>query len=311
MTTTTPRFTGVIPPVITPLTADRELDLASFERNVNRMIDAGVHGLFVLGSSGETVFLTNAQRREVLDAAVRIAAGRVPVLAGVIEMQTNRVLEQIRMAEEVGADAVVATAPFYALGGTAQIERHFRVLAAATELPVYAYDIPVCVHTKLPAALLVRLGQESVIAGVKDSSGDDVGFRFLVQANRSAGEPLALLTGHEVVVDGAYLSGAHGSVPGLGNVDPHGYVRQWESYQNGDWEAVRREQDRLAELMTIVAVTQDITGYGAGVGAFKTALAELGVIATNQVSEPVTALSDHDAAAIRAILERTGVSDAR
>lgn len=303
-------LSGVVPPVITPLTANREFDAESFARNLERLIDAGVHGLFVLGSSGETVFLTDAQRREVLATAIEVSAGRVPVLAGVIETQTNRVLEQIRMAEELGADAAVATAPFYALGGLPQVERHFRVLADNTELPIFAYDIPVCVHVKLPAELLVKLGRSGVIAGVKDSSGDDVAFRFLAASNAAAGHPLSLLTGHEVVVDGAYLSGANGSVPGLANVDPYGYVRQWNAFQAGDWEAVRAEQDRLAELMTIVGVTNDITGFGAGVGAFKTALRELGVIASNQVSEPVTALGDHDAAGIREILVRTGLLDA-
>ncbi len=167
-----------------------------------------------------------------------------------------------------------------------------------------------CVHVKLPSHLLVQLGQEGVINGVKDSSGDDVGFRFLVDENARAGSPLSLLTGHEVVVDGAYLSGADGSVPGLANVDPHGYVRQWEAYQAGDWAAVRREQDRLTDLMRIVQVPKNITGYGAGVGAFKTALQLLGVIDSNQVSEPVTALGEFEARGIREILVRTGVLDA-
>lgn len=306
----TKQFAGVIPPALTPLTAERAFDRDSFARNLDRMIAAGVNGLFVLGSTGEAVFLTNAQRREVLATAVEVAAGRVPVLAGVIEMQPNRVLDCVAAAEEVGVDAVVATAPFYALGGPAQVERHYRVLAASTNLPIFAYDIPVCVHVKLPGDLLLRLGQDGVLAGVKDSSGDDVSFRWLAAANRAAGSPLTLLTGHEVVVDGAYLSGADGSVPGLANVDPLGYVRQWQAYQAGDWEAVRAEQDRLAELMRIVTVSRGAVGYGAGVGAFKTALRELGVIATNQMSEPVEALGPQDAAAIRGILAGAGLLDA-
>src|SRR5699024_7786298 len=93
---------------------------------------------------------------------------------------------------------------------------HFRAIAEATNLPLYAYDIPVCVNVKLPVDMLMRLAADGVIAGVKDSSGDDVAFRWLCQANEDAGHPLRIFTGHEVVVDGAYLSGADGSVPGLG-----------------------------------------------------------------------------------------------
>ena len=171
MTTT---FRGVIPPVVTPLTADRELDRASLARSVDRMINAGVDGLFFLGSSGEVVFSTDERRRQIVSAGVEAVAGRVPVLVGCIDTETNRVIEHAKEARALGADAIVATAPFYALGGIAEIERHFRLIHEAVDLPLFAYDIPVCVHVKLPGDLLVRLGKDGVLAGVKDSSNDDV-----------------------------------------------------------------------------------------------------------------------------------------
>ncbi|MGH3641225.1 MAG: dihydrodipicolinate synthase family protein, partial [Mycobacterium sp.] len=174
------------------------------------------------------------------------------------------------------------------------------------EVPVYAYDIPVCVHTKLDPDLLVELGSSGAIAGVKDSSNDDVSFRRLVLKNRLAGEPLVLFTGHEFVVDGAYLAGAHGCVPGLGNVDPAGYVRLHRACQDGDWAAARTEQDRLASLMEICLAPRGMTGWGAGVGAFKTALVLQGVISSNQVPEPFDALTGADVDAIKRILDRCG-----
>lgn len=301
------KLRGVIPPVVTPLTKERDLDVASLKASIDRMIQAGVDGLFFLGSSGEVAFSSDERRREVLRAAVDATAGRVPVLAGVIDTQTARVIDHIKVAEEIGVDGLVATAPFYALGGPAEIERHFRALREATELPIYAYDIPVCVHAKLTPDLLVRLGTDGVIQGVKDSSGDDVSFRFLALANREAGSPLTLLTGHEVVVDGAYMSGADGCVPGLGNIDPEGYVRQWRAYEAGDWEAVRTEQDRLARLMRITQVTTGAVGFGAGVGAFKAALYLMGIFETNQMPEPVAALEGENLEAIRRVLVEAGM----
>ncbi|RRC96392.1 dihydrodipicolinate synthase family protein [Schaalia canis] len=303
----TTQFRGVVPPVVTPLREDRTFDEASFDKQINRMIDAGVHGLFVLGSSGEVAFSTDARRREVLAATQRVVQGRVPVLAGVIDTQTERVIEHIRVCEEYGVDGIVATAPFYALGGEAQVERHFRALREATDLPIFAYDIPVCVHTKLSVDLLIRLGKDGVIQGVKDSSGDDVSFRLLCLRNKEEGHPLALFTGHEVVVDGAYMSGADGSVPGLGNVDPDGYVRQWNAYEAGDWEAVRAEQDRLADVMKVAMSAKGISGYGAGVGGFKTALQLMGVFESNQMPEPVSALTGENVEAVRAVLVRNGL----
>ncbi|OZG64729.1 dihydrodipicolinate synthase family protein [Bifidobacterium eulemuris] len=308
---TTP-LRGVIPPVVTPLTAAGDIDVASFERSINRMIDAGVDGLFTLGSSGEVAFSTDARRREIIETVLRIVAGRVPVLVGCIDTETNRVIEHAKAAKELGADAIVITAPFYALGGTAEVERHFRLVhAAVPDLPLFAYDIPVCVHTKLPGDMLVRLGLDGVLAGVKDSSNDDVAFRFLVDDNNKAGHPLTLLTGQEVVVDGAYMAGADGSVPGLANVEATGYVRMWQAYERGDWSAVRAEQDKLAALMRIVTSTSGVAGFGAGVGAFKTAMALLGVFSTNQMPEPVLPLKGANVEAVAAVLTECGLELAR
>ncbi|MDO5747264.1 MAG: dihydrodipicolinate synthase family protein [Actinomycetaceae bacterium] len=302
-------LTGVIPPIVVPLTDSRELDIASFERLINRMIEAGVHGLFFLGSSGEVVFSPDHLRKQILHEGIRIVNGRVPVLAGVIDTETPRVIEQAKRIKDMGVDALVATAPFYALGGPAETQRHFELIREAVDMPLFAYDIPVCVHQKLDYRMLVQLGKDGVLDGVKDSSADDVSFRMMVLENQRQGRPLSLLTGHEVVVDGAYLSGADGSVPGLANVDPHGYVRMWDAFQRGDWQSVRTEQDRLALLMRITMVVRSTVGFGAGIGAFKTALQQLGVFTTNQMPLPVAQLQGEEITWIRQVLVQAGLID--
>ena len=300
-------FSGVVPPVVTPDTPDHQLDVVSFERSINRLIEAGVDGLFFLGSSGEVVFATDERRDQIVREAVRIVDHRVPVLVGIIDTETERVLEHGRRALALGADALVTTAPFYALGGPADIEEHFRILHQELDAPLFAYDIPVCVHTKLPWKMLARLGAEGVLAGVKDSSGDDVSFRYLVQENEKNGHPLTLLTGHEIVVDGALLSGADGSVPGLANVEPEGYVRMWKAAQEGNWAEVKREQDRLNEISHIFDVTSGVQGYGAGVGAFKCALNLMGIFDSDQMPRPVKPLDGQNREAIKQVLIANGL----
>ncbi|MBF0925804.1 MAG: dihydrodipicolinate synthase family protein [Lancefieldella parvula] len=300
-------FSGVVPPVVTPDTPDHQLDVVSFERSINRLIEAGVDGLFFLGSSGEVVFATDERRDQIVFEAVRIVDHRVPVLVGIIDTETERVLEHGRRALALGADALVATAPFYALGGPADVEEHFRILHQELDAPLFAYDIPVCVHTKLPWKMLARLGAEGVLAGVKDSSGDDVSFRYLVQENEKNGHPLTLLTGHEIVVDGALLSGADGSVPGLANVAPEGYVRMWKAAQEGNWAEVKREQDRLNEISHIFDVTTGVQGYGAGVGAFKCALNLMGIFDSDQMPRPVKPLDGQNREAIKQVLVDNGL----
>lgn len=298
---------GVVPPVVTPELPDHTLDVTSYERLIERMLDAGVHGLFLLGSTGEGAFADDTLRDQVIAEGLRIADGRVPVLVGYIDTETDRVVAHARRAEELSADAIVVTAPFYAIGGLAEVENHFRIVHEEIDLPIFEYDIPVCVHTKIPWKLSLKLGMEGVIAGVKDSSGDDVSFRYLAQANERAGHPLSLLTGHEIVVDGAYLSGADGSVPGLANVIPEPYVRQWDAYQDGDWELVRRIQDGINDVSRIFDCTSGVVGYAGGVGAFKTALNLMGVIDHDTMPRPVRSLEGANREAVRHVLQETGV----
>lgn len=266
------KFHGVIPPVVIPLTAERTLDLEALERSINRMIDAGVDGLFFLGSSGEVAFLTDAQRTMCCRRPLPWFMAAFPFLPVLSIWRPCVWSTQAKRATGYGVDGLVATAPFYALGGPKETERHFRAIREQTDLPLFAYDLPVCVHTKLDPTMLVRLGEDGVIQGVKDSSGDDVSFRWLCLENEDAGHPLQVFTGHEVCVDGAYMAGADGSVPGLANIDPYSYVEQWKAFQAGDWEKVRQIQDHLARLMFVTRVVKATVGFGAGVGAFKTAL---------------------------------------
>ncbi len=303
------RFTGVVPPVATPLLPDGDIDTASLTRLVDHLIASGVDGLFALGSTGETAYFTNAQRVQILTTIATAAAGRVPIIAGAIELTAQRVIECARPLVAAGADAIVTTAPLYAINSPAEMADHFRTIAGALSVPLWAYDVPVRVHAKVPLDVLLRLGREGVIAGVKDSSGDDVGFRRLIAANAAAGHPLQVFTGHEVVVDAMLLAGADGVVPGLGNVEATGYVRLWQAAQRGDWAAARDEQERINRLFEIVFQPVGRSGDAAGVGAFKTAMAALGIIDHATMAAPVEVLDEAAVAKVHGILRDLALLD--
>lgn len=308
MTDRIPRYAGVVPPLITPLCEDGSVDVASLERLVSRQLEAGVAGLFALGSSGETIYLTDEARDVVLQVVVGTVAGQVPVMAGCIEPSTDRVLVRARRAAELGADALVTTAPFYALVNTFEVDRHFRKIRSVVDLPLLAYDLPVCVHTKLSTGLLTTLANDGIIDGVKDSSGNDVAARQTMLALEEH-PSFAFLTGHEVVVDAMLLAGCDGVVPGLGNVDPAGYVRLFTAAREGRWQDARAEQDRLTRLFRIVDAADRSTagGNAAGVGGFKTALTLLGTISSNQVSPPLRRLDEVETKRVSVELELAGL----
>ena len=303
----TTRLRGIIPPVITPRTESGLIDRESLQRLTSHLLDGGVDGLFILGSSGEVPYLTQEERDLVVTTVIEASDGRVPVLAGANEQTTARVVAEAERLADLGVDALVVTTPFYALSNHAEVGLHFRTIKDRVDLPLFAYDVPVRTHVKLSPDLLRDLAEDGVLAGVKDSSGDDVAFRLLMLATEHLPE-FRVFTGHEVVVDGALLGGAHGAVPGLANVDPSGYSRLYAAAAEGDWAAARREQDRLARLFGIVQVTEaGVSAGAAGLGAFKTALQLLGVIASNRMSEPMRSLGAAETARIRGLLEASGL----
>ncbi|GAB3734174.1 dihydrodipicolinate synthase family protein [Nocardiopsis nanhaiensis] len=308
MSQSTPKYTGVVPPLVTPLGPNGEVDTVSLERLVGSLLEAGVSGVFALGSSGESAYLTEAQRDTVLDTVVGAVSGRVPVMAGCIETTTNRVVERAEAAAKAGADALVATAPFYTRTHPTEVDRHFRELRSRSDLPLLAYDVPVSVHSKLSADQVLDLAADGVIDGVKDSSGDDPGLRDLVIGAREV-PGFSVLTGHEAVVDAMMLVGAHGAVPGLANVDPRGYVRLLHACEEGDWAGAGREQERLIRLFRIVRAVDQSTAGGstAGLGAFKCALALLGVIADATPAPPMRPLTEAETGRVRASLEEVGL----
>ncbi|MGW7660699.1 dihydrodipicolinate synthase family protein [Streptomyces sp. NPDC054756] len=311
---------GVVPPVCTPLDASGEVDTASLTRLVEHLVGGGVHGLFALGSSSEVAFLTDRQRAIALETVVEAAAGRVPVLAGVIDMTTPRVLAHAEAARTAGADALVATAPFYARTHPREIAGHFRTVRERSGLPLYAYDLPVSVHSKLTPALVRALAEDGTLAGLKDSSGDEGGLRRLIvelggRHGRAEGPAPAfsILTGSELTVDAALLAGADGVVPGLGNVDPAGYVRLYDAVRGGDFDSAVKEQERLVDLFGMVDAgpESEMGRNSSAIGAFKHALRLLGVFTEGTTAAPQIQLGEASIAFVEERLRAAGLLPVR
>jgi 4-hydroxy-tetrahydrodipicolinate synthase len=306
------QYAGVIPPVTTPLTPDRAFDAASFRRLLEHQLDAGIHGAFVLGSTSETPLLTTDVQDAVIATAVETIAGRVPVIVGCIEFSTSRVIERGLRARELGADGIVACPPFYITPSQREIVRHFELVHDAVGLPILAYDIPSATHVKLNRPVLRELAAAGTIVALKDSSGNDANFRGVVLDNRDL-PGFRIFTGSELTSDNALYMGAHGLVPGLGNVDAAGYVRLYDACVAGDWAAAKAEQERLIRLFDIIYVPP-LTEYGisaAAHGAFKVAIWLQGLIDHPDTAQPHTPLRREHAREIAAILTECGLTVTR
>lgn len=313
MTTNSKLLRGVVPPVCTPFTSEYEVDEKSLRKLINHLIDGGVHGLFVLGSTSEVAYLTDKRRADVIRIAIDETAGRVPVVAGAIDMTTLRVNDHVKAAVAAGIDGIVLTAPFYVRTHPEEIALHFKLVKEACgDVPLYAYDIPVAANgVKLETGTVLKLAKEGVIQGLKDSSGNDAGIRAVVLGAKKMGlKDFVVLTGSELTVDSALMAGAHGVVPGIGNIDPAGYVRIFDFVAAGKYSEARAEQERLFEMFGLVDVgAPSRMGRGSSaLGAFKASLKLLGVIEDGRTAPPQIALNADEIAAIIPYLKNAGLS---
>jgi len=296
---------GVIPPLCTPLSTAGDVDLDSLDRLIDHVLAAGVDGVFVLGSTGEGNGLTDGQRRQVVAGAVARVDGRVPVLAGVLEPSTARMVAIGTEFRDLGADGIVATAPYYFHANDRETDQHFRTIHERVGLPLIAYDIPVRVHAKLPLDVLLRLARDGVIAAVKDSSGDETLMRALVDVTADV-DGFTVLTGSELLARHQMSFGVQGSVPGLGNVDPGGFVRLYQAAIRRNQQAAEREQARISELAALEGAAQQPSSQAA-IAAFKAALVLLGVIDSATMTPPTAALAGAEIATVHARLTDAGL----
>jgi 4-hydroxy-tetrahydrodipicolinate synthase len=297
---------GIVPALITPLDPDGHVDEASVASLVDFQVAAGVHGLLVLGSTGEGPLLTVEDKLRLVRSTVQAARGRVPVMVGIAHSSPAESVAFGKQAHQAGANALVTTPPFYFLSSQAELIGYFRYLRPRLDLPLITYDVPSAVKTKIAPATVGALAEEGLIVGIKDSSGDLAGFRDVLIATQHLPHFHAL-TGSEHYVDAAMLVGGHGGVLGLASVIPEVYVDIYAAARAGDWARANQLQQRaIAALQMIFVGTSGSLTAGA-IGSFKLALCDMGVIRHATVSRPLQPLSDEEQSRVRAIMARVGI----
>ncbi len=286
---------GVIPPLISPLTPSGDPDAAAIDLLVEHVLRGGCSGLFVLGGCGEGAWLTGDQRRAVVRATVRAAAGRAPVLVGVILPATGPAIEAARQAAEEGADALVVGSPYYfTVDGAAQ-QRHVEAVLTSVHLPVLLYNIPQCTHHTLSPAIVAALAQDPRVVGIKDSAGDFENFlKFLAVKQVVPG--FRVLQGYEHLSAASLLQGGDGLVPGSANVAPALFVALHQAAARGDAATCGRLQVEVEDLASLHA-------HGHWLPALKAACSAIG-IGNGLPAAPLLPATEDQRRAIGTILAR-------
>ena len=272
---------GVVPPLLTPIhsvarVADEAVDVASLRRLARYVLDAGCHGLFVQGSSGEFITLPPEQRRTSISAAVEEAAGSVPVLAGIAAASLAEAVANAEMAAECGADAAVATTPYYFTYSQGELIQYFTRLADSIPLPLVIYNIPQRTGNPLRPDTIVALADHPHIIGLKDTSENLMAMTRMIAALRGR-DDFALFTGTETLLAPSILLGAHGGVLGAANIAPHLSVKLYNAALAGDLPRVRELQDQMEDVFRVfLTYSYGEPSIGAGLGGLKLAASLLG-----------------------------------
>jgi 2-dehydro-3-deoxy-D-pentonate aldolase len=295
---------GMIPPMVTPLLDDDAFDVAGLERLVEHILGGGVHGLFVLGSTGEGPSLSGRVKRELIAHVCRQVGGRVPVLVGITDNSLAESVALANFAAVAGAQAVVCTAPSYFPAGDAGLLRFFKSLNSRLPLPLLLYNMPALTGMSFSMDFIRGMMAEENVIGLKDSSGD-LNYFQAVREVAAERPDWTLMVGPERLLADAVDLGADGGVSGGANLHPRLLVDLYESSTARDQEKLTRAQADLAKLARLYQLQS--CSNGPPVAALKFALSCLG-ICQDHTAPPLLSFDPRDRAAVEALLDELGLT---
>ena len=293
------RFQGVYSIVFTPLTDRYSIDVPALKKSIHFLIEEGVHGLVVLGSNGESPYLTDAERREVIDTAVAASDGRVPVIVGTTYKGTDQTIELGRYARQAGADALLSALPLYYTLEEEAVFNHYEALNENLDLPILYYNFPMATHLELSPEQIHRLASIRNIVGVKESIADITEVEALADLTRDM--PFDIFTGTSMNFFLALQNGAHGVMCPLVNLIPGKIVSLWDAFHSGDLEKAEETQFSFPELVILFASTPTPHAL------MKEAMRLLGHEMTPVVKRPLPPLTKEQKRFVRENLEKAGM----
>ena len=289
---------GIIPPLVTPMTPDEEVDYPRLRQLIDHQIGCGVHGIFVLGTTGECYALDAEEKQKVVAATVEHVNKRRPVFAGTGAETTREAIRHTQMAEREGADGVSVITPYFILPNQAEIADHYRRIAERTSLPVVLYSNPAtCGGLRIEPETVARLAEVKNIVAIKDSSGD---LQNTIETVRLVPDDFAVLLGRDTLIAPGLMFGAKGAVPASGNIAPRLVVEIYEAFRAGDLERCKAAQRRLSPVR--LALTM-----GTAPGVVKQAMALIGWDVGPSRS-PIAPLGPDKRAKLKEILAGAGLA---
>lgn len=290
-------YRGIIPPLVTPLSGADDLDEADLERLINHLCEGGVHGLFILGTTGEAPSLSYHLRRKMIELSCAFAKERLPVLVGITDTAFVESVELAHHAAECGADTVVVAPPYYLPPGQPELLQYLKDLISELPLPCMLYNMPPLTKVEIGTSVVEQLLNNKGLVGLKDSSGDMSYFHH-IENLAHAHSNWSVLMGPELLMMDSVLSGGDGGVTGGANLFPRFFSAAWSAADNGDLPAVHQMQETMIQLQQLYSIGKHAS---AGIKGIKCALEILG-ISNSRMAEPFRAFNEPEQQAVTSLL---------
>ena len=301
-------LSGIIPPLVTPLVDNETLDVESLERLIEHLIAGGVHGLFVLGTTGEEQSLSYDVRKQMSKESCRINRGRLPLLACITDTSIVESIKLAKVAADCGADGVVSAPPYYFATGQPELAQFYEELVPQLPLPVFLYNMPSHVKVNFAPDTVRRLADMEQVVGFKDSSANAVYFQSVMYKVQHR-KDFAMLVGPEEITGECVLLGGHGGINGGANMFPELYVGMYHAARNRDIETVLKSQQLIMQISTsIYTVGKHGSSYLKGL---KCALSLLGIINDDFVASPFYKFEAPERAKIQEALNALPIKDGK
>jgi dihydrodipicolinate synthase/N-acetylneuraminate lyase len=292
------KLKGVVPPMVTPFDSEGELDVANLERLVD-FLKERVHGLYICGTYGSGPLMNVAERKKVAEVCVKVAGGRITVIAHTGTTNTRDTAELTRHAEKIGCDGAAAVGPYYYHHTKDGVMAFYQGMlnAVSPGYPIYLYHNPKSSGYEIPLEAMRRL-KEQGLHGIKDATFDIL--KFATYMRELGGDGFDVVMGTEAMWLPARALGAEAYIPGLANAFPEICGKMWQEGMDGDMEACRETQfevNRMREVMYMARSTQ-LAVY---------AMLEIRGILKAYPRSPFVPATDEEKCSIRQALDRMGV----
>jgi 4-hydroxy-tetrahydrodipicolinate synthase len=261
-------FTGCGTALVTPFTRNGSLDEAAVRRLAVRQVDAGIHFLVPVGTTGESPTLTVAERARIVELLVDEVRGRVPILAGAGGYDTKEVIQAAAEMKAAGADGLLSVTPYYNKPTQEGLYQHYRALAESTTLPIILYNVPGRTSCNMEPSTVTRLATIANIVGIKEASGN---MAQICEVCRSVPPEFIVVSGDDVMTVPMMAVGARGVISVASNQIPAEMSQMVEAAERGDFAAARAIHERIMPLMQINFIESSP-------GPVKSAMAMMGLI---------------------------------